>query len=101
MKVFILIVLFMLGGVFYTLKDSTLYWLPSGLRAYLYPSRFAPGDCIISKEKWAVNPKQIIGLKFKGKKTYYLLRDQDRHEHDQIIFLSIVDQKAQKVNCKR
>ena len=101
MKVFVFILIFILGGVIYSFKDSTLYWMPSELRAFIYPSRFSPGDCIISKEKWAINPKQVIGLKFKGKRTYYLLRDLDKHEHDQIIFLSIVDQKANKIKCRK
>lgn len=95
-----LFLLFVLGGVFYTFKDSNLYWLPSEIRSFLYPSRFSPGDCIVSKQRWAINPKKVIGLKFKGRKTFYLLRDLDKHQHDQLVFLSIVDEKAEKIRCR-
>jgi len=100
MKILILIILFLLGGVFYSLKDSNLYWMPSNLRVLITSTKYQKGDCLRSERLFGVNPKRVIGKKFKKRKSYYLLRDMDRHEHDQLISMSEIDRYGQKTNCR-
>ena len=95
-----MLLVFTIGGVFFSLKDSTFPWLPSAIRTLIVQTTFIEGDCLQAKEFWGVNPKRVIGLKFKGRKVYYLLRDIDRHEHDQIINSELVDKIAKKINCR-
>lgn len=95
-----MLIVFIVGGIFFSLKDSTFAWLPSYIRTLIVQTNFVEGDCLQAKDFWGVNPKRVIGLKFKGKKVYYLLRDIDRHEHDQILNSKTVDKKAKKINCR-
>jgi hypothetical protein len=100
MKKVLLIIVFLFGGVFFSLKDSTFPWLPSEIRSLIVQTKFIAGDCLEAKEYWGVNPKQVIGLKFKGKRVFYLLRDRDQYQHDQILKAKVVEKIANKINCR-
>ena len=99
MKKIIILLLFILFGALYALKDSSFFWLPSSIRTVLISTQFKEGECVSAPKYWGVSPKRVIGFKFKKRKTFYLLRDLDKYEHDQLIQEEVVEKIARKVSC--
>lgn len=75
------------------------YWFPTSIQQYLILDRFKRGQCIGALSFWGVNPKIIIGTKYKKGERFYLLRDVDKYEHLQYIRSSVVESRAVEVIC--
>jgi hypothetical protein len=81
-------------------KVINKYWFPPSIQKFLLSHEFEAGDCIAARRVWGVNPKKVIGIKYKHNESYYLLKDEDRYEQLQLMSKGEVERFASKIVCR-
>jgi hypothetical protein len=96
------IVIFFLVALFYLFGHKLInkYWFPQSIQKYLVSQKFEEGDCLSADKVWGVNPKRVLGMKYKNNEIFYLLIDVDRYEEHQLMDKNIVERYAQKIYCQ-
>lgn len=89
----------LIGGFFLAQNLINIYWLPPEARQFLSSHKFPEGSCIKASKIWGVETKKVIALKLKQGEQYYLLKDEDRHEHLQLLKKHVVERHAIKISC--
>lgn len=95
----ILFITFFYFLIFGNIPFVNKYILPKEFSELLVVKKFSKGQCVRS-DRWGINPKKVIGYKDQNNRSYYLLKDNDRHEHLQYISQYEVNRYGKMASCR-